>query len=259
MKLIVGLGNPGNKYERTRHNAGFWVVERFAVQSGTAMRKDLKFQALIGRHEPTGAWLLLPQAFMNLSGKPVQMLAGFFKIPPTEMLVIHDELDLAPGVARLKQGGGIAGHNGLRDISARLGTHDYWRLRIGIGHPGDRQAVTDYVLNRPAEEERAGIDAAIERALAVLPLVLAGNQQEAMLKLHTQDSAEKPVETARPDAEKRVRTVEVGEPAAAGKSAKAAKPARDDAEVKAEKTEPVSVLGSLLRKFLPGANPSRKK
>ena len=258
MKLVVGLGNPGNKYERTRHNAGFWLVERFAAQTGTAMRKDLKFQALIGRHEPTGAWLLLPQAFMNLSGRPVQMLAGFFQIPPAEMLVVHDELDLAPGVARIKQGGGIAGHNGLRDISARLGSHDYWRLRIGIGHPVDRQAVTDFVLNRPDEEERAGIDAAIERALAVLPLVLAGDLQEAMLKLHTQDQAEKPAAPAKPDpADRPVRTARAGEePAGAGKPAQAA---RTDAAGKAGETEPESVLGSLLRKFLPGANPSRKK
>src|SRR3974377_671118 len=141
MKLIVGLGNPGKKYEHTRHNAGFWHVERLAAQTGTAVRKDVKFQALVGRHAASGAWLLLPQSFMNLSGVPVQLLASFFKIPPAEILVVHDELDFAPGVAKLKQGGGIAGHNGLKDISGRLGSHDYWRLRIGIGHPGDKDVV----------------------------------------------------------------------------------------------------------------------
>jgi PTH1 family peptidyl-tRNA hydrolase len=126
---------------------------------------------------------------MNASGRPAQMMAGFFKIAPAEVLVVHDELDFEPGVVKIKQGGGIAGHNGLRDISARLGTHDYWRLRIGIGHPGDRQAVVDYVLNKPGADDRAAIDAAIVRALEVLPLALAGDMQGAMLKLHTQEKA----------------------------------------------------------------------
>lgn len=188
MKLIVGLGNPGRKYEDTRHNAGFWFVERFAARHNVVLRKDAKFQALVGRHEPTGAWLLLPQGYMNASGRPVQMLAGFFKIPAAEILVAHDELDFAPGTVRIKQGGGVAGHNGLRDISARLGTHDYWRLRIGIGHPGARELVTHYLLNsHPAKAERATIDAALDRALEVMPLVLARDVQGAMLKLHTQE------------------------------------------------------------------------
>ncbi|MEA3195289.1 MAG: peptidyl-tRNA hydrolase, family, partial [Betaproteobacteria bacterium] len=132
IRLVVGLGNPGKEYERTRHNAGFWLVERFASANGVMLRKDGKFQALVGRHD--AAFLLMPQSFMNGSGRAVQMLAGFFKIKPEEMLVVHDELDFAPGVARVKQGGGIAGHNGLKDISQRIGSHDYWRLRIGIGH-----------------------------------------------------------------------------------------------------------------------------
>ena len=135
IRLVVGLGNPGKEYERTRHNAGFWLVERFAVANGVAVRKDPKFKALVGRHDASGTWLLLPQSFMNLSGQPVHMLAGFFKIKPEEILVVHDELDFPPGVARLKQGGGIAGHNGLKDISQRLATHDYWRLRLGVGKP----------------------------------------------------------------------------------------------------------------------------
>jgi PTH1 family peptidyl-tRNA hydrolase len=199
MKLIIGLGNPGEKYERTRHNAGSWLIERFAAQTGTAMRKDAKFQALVGRHAASGVWLLLPQNFMNASGRPVQMMASFFKIAPAEILVVHDELDFAPGVAKIKQGGGIAGHNGLRDISARLGSHDYWRLRIGIGHPGDRQAVTDYVLNKPGVEDRAAIDTAIDRALEIMPLALAGDMQGAMLKLHTSDKASEKARAASPE------------------------------------------------------------
>ena len=135
IRLVVGLGNPGREYERTRHNAGYWLVERFAVSCGIAMRKDLKYQALVGRHE-SGAWLLLPQTFMNASGRSVLMLAGFFRIAPEEILVVHDELDFEPGVAKIKQGGGIAGHNGLRDISQKIASHDYWRLRIGIGPSG---------------------------------------------------------------------------------------------------------------------------
>jgi PTH1 family peptidyl-tRNA hydrolase len=203
MKLIVGLGNPGDRYQPTRHNAGSWLVERFAAQTGTPLRKDAKFQALVGRHEASGAWLVLPQNFMNASGRPVQMLASFFKIAPADVLVAHDELDFPPGTVRLKQGGGVAGHNGLKDVSARLASHDYWRLRIGIGHPGDRNAVTDYVLRRPAQEERAEIDAAIARALEVLPLVIAGDLQGAMLKLHTSPEpaprAQKPSQEKKPE------------------------------------------------------------
>src|SRR5688572_17039424 len=188
MKLVVGLGNPGEKYAATRHNAGFWLVERLAAQSGTILRKDGKFQALVGRHETSGAWLVLPQSYMNASGRSVQMMASFFKIQPAEVLVIHDELDLPPGTARLKQSGGVAGHNGLKDISARLGSHDYWRLRLGIGRPAERGATIDYVLHKPAQDERAAIDEAIARSLEVLPLVLSGDTQGAMLKLHTRDA-----------------------------------------------------------------------
>ena len=197
IRLIVGLGNPGKEYERTRHNAGFWLVERFAVQSGVALRKDGKYQALVGRMDSksgaSGAWLVLPQGFMNASGHAVQMLAGFFKIPAAEILVVHDELDFAPGVAKMKQGGGIAGHNGLRDISHRIGSHDYWRLRLGIGHPGDKSVVADYVLNKPSAEDREAIDGAIARGVEVLPLCLAGDMQGAMQKLHSFELP-KPVE-----------------------------------------------------------------
>jgi PTH1 family peptidyl-tRNA hydrolase len=193
VKLLVGLGNPGRKYEDTRHNAGFWFVERFAARSSVTLRKDAKFQALVGRHESTGTWLLLPQGYMNTSGRPVQMLAGFFKIAAADILVAHDELDFPPGTIRIKQGGGVAGHNGLKDISSRLGTHDYWRLRIGIGHPGARELVTHHLLNsHPTKEERGAIDAALDRALEVMPLVLANDVQGAMLKLHTQDKPAMP-------------------------------------------------------------------
>jgi len=179
IRLIVGLGNPGREHERNRHNAGFWLVERFAASSGIALRKDAKYQALVGRHAPSGAWLLLPQTYMNASGRSVLMLAGFFRIAPQEILVIHDELDFAPGTARLKQGGGIAGHNGLKDISQRLGTHEYWRLRIGVGRPnGDSGA--DYVLEKPPAEEREAIDGAIARALEHVPLMLAGDMPGKM-------------------------------------------------------------------------------
>jgi PTH1 family peptidyl-tRNA hydrolase len=191
IRLVVGLGNPGKEYERTRHNAGFWLVERFAVQQGVALRKDAKYQALVGRIGSNGAWLVMPQSFMNASGRAVQMLAGFFKIPAAEILVVHDELDFSPGTAKIKQGGGIAGHNGLRDISQRLGSHDYWRLRIGIGHPGDRGAVSDYVLGKPPAEDRADIDEAIGRSIEILPLCLAGDLQGAMQKLHSVDKEQR--------------------------------------------------------------------
>jgi PTH1 family peptidyl-tRNA hydrolase len=186
IRLVVGLGNPGKEYERTRHNAGFWLVERFAAASGVALRKDPKYQALVGRME-AGAWLLLPQSFMNSSGRAVQMLAGFFKVKPEEILVVHDELDFPPGTARIKQGGGIAGHNGLKDISQRIGSHDYWRLRLGVGRPPAGTEGGDYVLHKPSAEERAAIDASIENALGVLPQCIAGDLQGAMQKLHSQD------------------------------------------------------------------------
>ena len=187
IRILVGLGNPGRDYERTRHNAGFWLVERFAARDGITMRKAVKYQAYVGRHAPSGAWILLPQTYMNASGKSVMFLARFFKIEPTEILVAHDELDLAPGTAKLKQGGGVAGHNGLKDIAARIASTDFWRLWFGIGHPGDRNVVADYVLNKPSPEDRAAIDQSIDRALDVLGQCLEGDMQGAMLKLHTKD------------------------------------------------------------------------
>jgi len=149
------------------------------------LRKDNKFQALVGRQGANGAWFVLPQTFMNASGRPVQMIAGFFKIAAAEILVVHDEVDFPPGTARLKQGGGIAGHNGLKDISQRLATHEYWRLRLGVGHPGDKNAVPDYVLGKPSADDKTAIDEAIARSIEVLPLCLSGDLQGAMQKLHT--------------------------------------------------------------------------
>lgn len=267
MKLIVGLGNPGDRYQGSRHNAGFWLVERFAAESHTVLRKDAKFEALVGRHEASGAWLMLPQSHMNLSGKPVQMLASFFKISPADILVAHDELDFPPGVARIKQGGGIAGHNGLKDISARVGSHDYWRVRIGIGHPGDPHAVTDYVLHKPSKEDRAAIDSAIARALEVLPLMLAGDNQGAMLKLHTEPEparVERPVkpEPARPARAEAVAKQKAKAAERPGKPGKPGKPAPVVKKAKVEKDGKSGVGGaisSFLKKLIPGSAAARKK
>jgi PTH1 family peptidyl-tRNA hydrolase len=266
MKLIVGLGNPGERYEPTRHNAGFWLVERYAAQIGVALRKDAKFQALVGRHDATGTWLVLPQNFMNASGRPVQMLASFFKIAPADILVAHDELDFPPGTVRMKQGGGSGGHNGLKDISARLASHDYWRLRIGIGHPGDRNLVTEYVLHRPAQEERADIEASIGRALDILPLLVSGDVQGAMLKLH---SGPEPVaKPPKPAKEKGAAKREL--PAGAEKQEAIHVIEKQEKEVPASSSKPETPveaaaagkrggLGSLFKKLLPESDPARKK
>lgn len=255
MRLIVGLGNPGDRYQGTRHNAGFWLVERFAADSRTALRKDAKFQALVGRHEASGAWLMLPQSHMNLSGRPVQMLAAFFKIAPGDILVAHDELDFPPGTVRMKQGGGAAGHNGLKDISARLATHDYWRLRIGIGHPGDRNAVSNYVLGKPAQEDRAAIDAAIAAALEVMPQVLSGDLQGAMLKLHSRPDPER----AAPKPEKPMKPAQA-QPADQAKPEQ--KPAKAEPAPAAKPPAPAEKpggIGSFLKKLVPGSGDKPKK
>jgi len=262
MKLIVGLGNPGERYAPTRHNAGFWLVERFAAQTGAVLRKDAKFQALVGKHEASGAWLLLPQNFMNASGRPVQMLASFFKIAPADILVAHDELDFPPGTVRMNQGGGIAGHNGLRDISARIGSHEYWRLRIGIGRPEGGQDGADYVLHKPAQEERAAIDAAIGNALEILPLVLAGDLQGAMLKLHSQQPVEPAAAPEKPRKEKAEKPAQAPAkgPEKSRPPAQAAKPEKSAKGVAADTPEPKSGgLGSFFRKLIPGADPGKKK
>ena len=187
IKLIVGLGNPGREYEATRHNAGFWWVEAFARTQGASFRTDGKFHGLVARTALHGheVHLLMPQTFMNVSGRAVGALAQFYKIEPAQILVVHDELDLPPGSAKLKLGGGHGGHNGLKDIIAQLGTRDFWRLRLGIGHPGDRSEVSNYVLHVARKEEQVLIDEAMARAQEVAPLIVEGKLEAAMLKLHT--------------------------------------------------------------------------
>ena len=190
MKLVAGLGNPGRRYQATRHNAGFWWVERLAESAQVVLRAEARFQGRVGRLAPPhgSSWLLLPETFMNHSGRAVGAMASFYRIAPQDILVVHDELDLPPGTARLKKGGGTGGHNGLSDIAACLGSKDFWRLRIGIGHPGVRDAVIDYVLCPPRSEERTPIESAIERSLELWPLMAESNMEAAMLKLHTKES-----------------------------------------------------------------------
>lgn len=184
---MVGLGNPGAEYEATRHNAGFWWLEAVARALKATLHAERGYHGKLARvNLPAGPlWLLEPQTFMNLSGKSVAALARFYKIAPAEILVAHDELDLPPGEMKLKQGGGHAGHNGLRDIHAQLGATDYWRLRLGIGHPGVKSEVVNYVLGRPAAEHREAIAAAIERSLGALDALLAGDMTRATMRLHT--------------------------------------------------------------------------
>ncbi len=190
MKLVVGLGNPGRKYEATRHNAGYWWVERLALAGKAELKASARFHGRVARlHAPLETWLLLPETFMNESGRAVAALANYYKLAASEILIVHDELDLAPGAAKLKHGGGIAGHNGLSDVASRLGTREFWRLRIGIGRPALPAAGADYVLAPPLAAERAAIDEAIERSLAVWPLLARGEHEAAMLKLHTKPDA----------------------------------------------------------------------
>jgi PTH1 family peptidyl-tRNA hydrolase len=185
--MIVGLGNPGPQYEATRHNAGFWFVEALARRQLADLRKESKFKGWVARTIIDGntLWLLMPDTFMNRSGQAAQVLANFYKIPVEQILVVHDELDLPPGTARLKQGGGHGGHNGLRDLIEKLGSKDFYRLRIGIGHPGHKSQVHNYVLNRPPEDERISMERTIDDALAVMPLILQGEWQKAMNELHS--------------------------------------------------------------------------
>ncbi|MEN9455738.1 MAG: hypothetical protein RL210_1257 [Pseudomonadota bacterium] len=187
IKLIVGLGNPGAEYVSTRHNAGFWWVECVAHDERCELRVDSKFHGLAARVGNGGdeLWLLQPQTYMNRSGISVVSLARFYKILPEQILIVHDELDLPPGSAKLKQGGGHGGHNGLKDIIAHLGTPNFWRLRLGIGHPGDRNEVANFVLKPPRQEEQRVIDDAIDVSLKILPLLRKGDFPKAMHQLHT--------------------------------------------------------------------------
>jgi PTH1 family peptidyl-tRNA hydrolase len=187
IKLFVGLGNPGPEYEATRHNAGFWWIDALARQLKTSLQSDRAYHGRVARTSVAGqnVWLLEPQTFMNVSGKSVAALARFFKIQPDEILVVHDELDVVPGEAKLKFGGSHAGHNGLRDIHAQLGTSDYWRLRLGIGHPGVKSEVVNWVLRKPAPEQREAIEACIDRTLTAVPALLAGDMVRATQQVHT--------------------------------------------------------------------------
>jgi PTH1 family peptidyl-tRNA hydrolase len=188
IQLIVGLGNPGAEYEQTRHNAGTWLVERLARANNISLSPDKKFHGHVGKGTIGGntCWLLIPATYMNLSGNAVQALASFYRLVPEQILVVHDELDLDPGVARFKKGGGHGGQNGLRDIITKLGNNkEFHRLRIGIGHPGDKTKVTGHVLGRASKAEQQAIDAAIDEALCVIPDAIGGDLAKAMNRLHS--------------------------------------------------------------------------
>jgi PTH1 family peptidyl-tRNA hydrolase len=186
IRLIVGLGNPGPKYDQTRHNAGFWFVDQLAHRFGGQFRVESKFSGEVCklRIADEDVWLLKPMTFMNHSGLPVRQLSAFYKIPLEEILVAHDELDLDPGVVRLKRGGGHGGHNGLRDISSHLGK-DFLRLRIGIGHPGHKDQVVDFVLSRASRAEQQSIEEAIDEAADAAEDIVAGQSQKVMNQLHS--------------------------------------------------------------------------
>jgi len=186
LKLIVGLGNPGPEYARTRHNAGFFFVDELARRHGGTFRSEPRHQGELAkvRIDGTEVWLLKPMSFMNRSGGPVHSVAGFYKVPVESVLVAYDELDFDAGVIRLKQGGGAGGHNGMRDVIAQMGDQ-FWRLRIGIGHPGDRAAVLNYVLGRPSGEDSRLIDEAIGAGADVVPALISEGGQKAMHRLHT--------------------------------------------------------------------------
>jgi len=190
LKLVVGLGNPGAQYARTRHNAGWWFLDALLKQHHGSWRAERAQQLELARVriENTELWLAKPQDFMNRSGGPIGAVAHFYRIEPAEMLIVHDDIDLPPGVARFKQGGGHGGHNGVRDVIAHLGP-DFWRLRLGVGHPGARDLVLDAVLDRPSAEEQRLIEDAMQRALECLPELLRGEGQKAMHRLHTGNPA----------------------------------------------------------------------
>jgi PTH1 family peptidyl-tRNA hydrolase len=194
ISLVVGLGNPGSQYDRTRHNAGFWLVERWAAKLNANFNTEKSFfgEVAKARWQSRQIWLLKPSTFMNLSGQSVGALARFYKIPPQEILVAHDELDLLPGQVRVKQGGGHAGHNGLRDIQSVLGEPGFWRLRIGIGHPrslGLMQGVADFVLHPAAQADQSNIDRALDRCDDAMSLLLDAHMTRAMGQLHRDDGS----------------------------------------------------------------------
>lgn len=203
IRLFVGLGNPGTEYEATRHNAGFWWVDALAGHLGARLVPERSYQALAARvNRPAGPlWLLEPMTYMNRSGFSVAALARFFKIAPSEILVVHDELDLPPGEVKIKQGGSAAGHNGLKDIHAQLGTLDFWRLRIGIGHPGVKAEVVNWVLKKPSPTDRDAIDLAIEKSLGARELLIEGQMDRALQLIHAKPPRPKPPKPVPPKPE----------------------------------------------------------
>jgi PTH1 family peptidyl-tRNA hydrolase len=194
IRLFVGLGNPGTEYEATRHNAGFWWIDALAEKLGARLVPEGAYKGLMARVNTASGpvWLLQPMTYMNRSGASVSPLARFFKIEPAEILVVHDELDLLPGQAKLKFGGSAAGHNGLKDIHGLLGTPDFWRLRLGIGHPGVKSEVANYVLKKPSAEHRDAIALATERSLQASDRLLAGEMDAALALIHAQPPRPKP-------------------------------------------------------------------
>lgn len=203
IRLFVGLGNPGPEYEDTRHNAGFWYLDDVARRLGVSLQPDRAYHGLVARaNTPNGpVWLLQPQTYMNLSGKSVAALARFFKVLPDEVLVAHDELDLLPGQVKLKKGGGHGGHNGLKDIHGQLGSPDYWRLRLGIGHPGVKHEVAAYVLRKPPQAEREAIFKCIEQAIDATEMLLSGDMAKATAHIHAQPQRPKPPRKVMPPIE----------------------------------------------------------
>lgn len=192
IRLIAGLGNPGAEHEQDRHNAGFWFINELARAHGADWTREAKFHGLTARARigTDSVFLLQPMTWMNRSGLAVAALARFYRIEPAQILIVHDELDLLPGQAKFKQGGGHAGHNGLRDIQAQLGSTNFWRLRLGIGHPrslGLAQEVVSFVLQRPGREQRQQIDEAMTHALDALPLLIGGDPEAAMQQLHSRN------------------------------------------------------------------------
>lgn len=184
---VVGLGNPGPRYEQTRHNVGFWLIDELARHYGVALRADSKFAGEVGRMRSQAGecWLLKPDTFMNHSGRSVAALTRFYRIPPEQVLVIHDELDMAPGMLRIKKGGGHGGHNGLRDIVNAIGSRDFLRVRIGIGHPGHKSGVSDYVLSRPSADDQRLIEASMDVLLQHWQVLQRGDLQQAMQLVHS--------------------------------------------------------------------------
>ena len=212
IRLLVGLGNPGPEYVATRHNAGFWFIDAVARELRVNLAPERSYfgrAARVSRSDGPGGpggsspaagpvWLLQPMTFMNLSGKSVAALARFFKIAPDEILVAHDELDLPPGQVKMKLGGSHAGHNGLKDIQAQLGSAEFWRLRLGIGHPGERAEVVNYVLRKPSADDREAIDKCIEQSVRALPLLLDGEMERALMKVHARPPRPKPPKPLEP-------------------------------------------------------------